>query len=451
MFLTHALRAIYRAAVVTGDSLWKYVSLLLSGTAPAQAFNADASINNNVLTIVGDTKPSNFNPYTPGYYSNYFDGTGDYLTAASNSAFYLSTGNWTVEAWVYKSATGKKIIIGQTQNNAAPYSGWLIYVDASEKFVFEGNNGALLGSPTVTVPLNSWTHLAAVKSGSTLTLYQNGVSVNSGTVPAITDYSVQLTIGSYPFYTAGAEWNGYISNLRLVKGTAVYTAAFTPPTAPLTAITNTSLLTCQSKSFVDNSSNNFTLTRNGDVAVKSMNPFQGVTKGSMYFDGTGDYLVAPNNEAFKFGAGDFTIECWVYLSSFADGKAILTQGWPTVNAPYLIYTDTTVSKITLYLSSNGSSWDIAAGVAIVNSPTANTWYHIAVTRSGSTVRTFANGVQTSTFSTMATLYNAAYPLTVAGGVTGANNLNGYIADLRLTKAARYTANFTPPTAPLPTS
>ena len=67
-------------------------------------FNADASTNNFNVTINGDTKSNNFNPYQAGYYSNYFDGTTDYLNTPSNAAFGMGTGNFTVETWIYFTA-----------------------------------------------------------------------------------------------------------------------------------------------------------------------------------------------------------------------------------------------------------------------------------------------------------------------------------------------------------
>ena len=137
-------------------------------------------------------------------------------------------------------------------------------------------------------------------------MYVDGVSRGTGT--DTTNYT--STSGTwYVGQNDVANSNyliGYLSNLRIVKGTAVYTTAFTPPTAPLTAISNTSLLTCQSDRFRDNSGNSVGLGIGGNTKVTPFSPFPSTTaydsavnSGSGYFDGSGDYLTAPANPAFS--------------------------------------------------------------------------------------------------------------------------------------------------------
>jgi hypothetical protein len=138
---------------------------------------------------------------------------------------------------------------------------------------FDGPPVEIVNS-TSAVSLNQWSHVALVRNGSDLRAYLNGVGVANRTTSS--DYTGD------DFYIGTARDNpgvtrnytGYISNLRVVKGSAVYTSNFTPPTAPLTAITNTSLLTCQSPSpTTDYSSNAWPITVTGAVAQNGGGPF----------------------------------------------------------------------------------------------------------------------------------------------------------------------------------
>jgi len=193
-------------------------------------------------------------------------------------------------------------------SNTALGINMFINYDAPGQVQYRDSSGAPISS-SITVTAGSWNHYALVRSGSTITLWINGQS--GGTVTRTTNFTNTTCVLAQD-QGGGFNYKGYLSNFRMVVGTAVYTSSFTPSTTPLTAISGTSLLTSQSNQFIDNSANNFAMTSAGTVSVQRFNPFGTATAystsvigGSGYFDGSGDYLSAGSNSAFAVGTGDF--------------------------------------------------------------------------------------------------------------------------------------------------
>ena len=198
-----------------------------------------------------------------------------------------------------------------------------------------------------------------------------------------------------------------------------------------------------STTFTDSSSNNLTVTATGNAQISTAQSKFGGAAG--YFDGNGDYLTVASNPVFNFGTGDFTIEGWVYLSSVSGDWFIVSSSGS--GGMFFGYSSS-VSPYGWGVGRTGVAWDyITASTA-----TTNTWYHVAVCRSGTSLRIFVNGTQVGTTNTNSQSYNlSATSLTIASqGAT--YYLNGYIDELRVTKGtARYTANFTVPSAAFPDS
>jgi hypothetical protein len=451
------------------DAQFNYVTMLLHGDGTNGAQNntfLDSSTNNFTITRNGNTTQGSFSPYGSGW-SNVFDGSisSAYLSVATNTAFNCGTGNFTVEAFVNITAyTGSyPLIIG---NNNGGFSAGAIALTSQNATsggaskisltVYDVTSGGVTLAAASTNTIGGWTHFAVVRNGTSLVLYINGASSASTTISSGVTFDWGkngLLIGGGNWDTANGYYAGYISNLRLVKGTAVYTSAFTPSTTPLTAITNTSLLTCQSNRFIDNSANNFTITANSPSRVERFNPFGTATAystsvigGSGYFDGTGDYLTGTGSSNLAFGSGDFTIELWVYFNSVTSPPSyqfIYSSADSSVfaNTPVIYWYETSSSLI----FNNGGDLISTTGIK------AKTWYHVAVSRSSTTTKMFLNGVQVGS-ATDSTVYTnqPSRPMIGANG-NGSGNLpfSGYISDVRCVKGtAVYTAAFTPPTAPL---
>jgi hypothetical protein len=426
------------------DPQFNYVTMLLHGDGTNGAQNntfLDSSTNNFTITRNGNTTQGTFTPYGANW-SNYFDGTGDTLNTASNAAFGLGTGSWTLEAFVYPT-------VAQTDNwiIATNDAGKLrMRVGASGYLSFFTDTGNVSLNSTTVVTVNAWSHVAICYDGTTLSLFQNGTRTATATVSISNGSANACYIGSNTI--GGSFWNGYISNARVVKGTAVYSGAtYTVPTAPLTAITNTSLLTCADNRFIDDSTNNFTITKSGDVSVQRFSPFSPTTAystsvigGSGYFDGSGDYLTTPQNAAFNIGTGQFTVECFIYWN----GTALANGGYGLINlgnganggGPFtgwgLILDFDSGGKPTFYRF-DGTVYSYQSST----NPTANQWIHLAVSRNSSnTLSIWMNGVRVFT-GTVTTSFNNVNsdPLNFGyrqdGGTGGTHYFPGYISNARV--------------------
>ncbi|NBT06870.1 MAG: hypothetical protein EBS54_09245, partial [Betaproteobacteria bacterium] len=282
--------------IAASDTYFNLTTLLINGdTAPNVL--TDSSNNNFNLIAYGSTRASNFTPYGTGW-SNYFDGSNGYLNVSNTGLF--GSGDWTLELWINAPVGQSDKPIIEARNAAGGVgtsTGFtLTMITSTEIRVYSGSEVLR----TTVNYVNQWVHIALVKSGSITTMYCNGVSAGTTTsIGNMSDTSFIVGAGYYGVASLNVYGNFYLSNLRVVKGVAVYTGAFTPPTQPLAATqssgtnisaitgTQTVLLTCSANRFIDTSSNNFTVTRSGGVAVRSFNPFNitntGIS-GSMYFD-----------------------------------------------------------------------------------------------------------------------------------------------------------------------
>jgi hypothetical protein len=437
--MSGVLHGVLAAIAGARDAFFRYVTLLLNTNATNGAQNntfLDSSTNNFSITRNGDTTQGSFNPYMPtGYWSGYFDGTGDWLSVPDNAAFTLGSGDFTVEAWVYNGGTGSRQGICGQIDSAGTISSLSVYVEktAANKLLGGVASGSTSYTATSTadLPLNQWVHVAFVRNGNTGTLYINGTS--DGTV-SLTGVTVNDSTNTFSIGRLG-EFNslffpGYISNFRLVKGTAVYTANFTPPTSPLTAITNTSLLCLQDNRFKDNSTNAFAITVNGDTRISKFAPFNPPESystasygGSGYFDGTGDYLSIADSATIRFGTGAFTIQGWVYRGAAGATHTIAAKGGASTGWVLQI-TSTNVLRFT----------DTTTNIDTTTTIPASTWAHVAVVRTstGSNgLKLYINAVDSAT-GTSSTDFSQTDALNIGADRSNANAFNGYISNLKYT-------------------
>jgi hypothetical protein len=166
----------------------------------------------------------------------------------------------------------------------------------------------------------------------------------------------------------------------------------------------------------------------------------------MKFNGTSDYLQTPFQPQFQLGTANFTIEFWVYFNSVAANQRVAGQDNNTSTLTWAIYT-TVANRLDYYLSSNGSSWNIALGISM-GSIAINTWYYVALVRNGSTFTPYINSVAGTATTNAAALFASTSPVTIGASGVATTFFNGYIQDFRITRGIART--ITTPTEAFPT-
>lgn len=310
--------------------------------------------------------------------------------------------------------------------------------------------------------LNQWAHVVGTWDGTTAKLYLNGVLVSqsSSTVTSFsstptsyigreTDYTYspsgiidEVTISSVA-RTADEITNSY----RMGRDTRISQTVGDEYTKLLLHSNGTNASTA----FTDSSVWKKSVTTNGGAQIStSQSKFGG---SSAYFDGSGDYLTVSDSEDFEIANSDFTIDTWAYPTSLPiGGRIVFAKGNSSQFGPYLIQlqsSDGVNGYWYFYSSSNGSSWDVASN-ALIGTASINTWQHLAVVKTGNTIKLFLNGVKASSDVTLSSQPINNTDSFVVGRIAesvASQEFVGYIDELRISKGiARWTGDFTPPSA-----
>lgn len=291
------------------------------------------------------------------------------------------------------------------------------------------------------IPIGRWFHFALVRNTSNITsAFLDGVQLTHDSTQGQNNFA-----GTIPFTTLGIfdysaspyqAFNGYISNFRVVNGTALYSANFTPSTSPLPAITNTAFLSCVENRFKDNSLNNYNITPYGNVQVDTFSPFSNSTDyspgahgGSGFFPGNGAYLEL--NSVLSL-AGNFTVEAWIYTKDTSNGMILASSSSSTSPNHQILR----VYSGKLLFSDYNASFTVTGGT-IYN----NQWTHVAVVRSSTTVNLYINGKNVVSASGSANTLSVK----VIGAIRFQNSMvdiyTGYISNMRVTNSVLYNADF----------
>ena len=201
------------------------------------------------------------------YFNNSSSNSLKFTESAVNT---FGTGDFTMECWIYPLASAQTMYVVSGSSSCAVLG---VYTGASGQ-LFLGNEQITNSAGytgTLNIAINTWHHVAITRQSGTVKIYWNGVFQTTSTNGPADFTNPCYIVGTNN--SGDSPVNGYVSNVRLVKGTAVYTANFTPSTTPLTALSGTGLLTCQGPNYYkDNSGNNLISTLAGTAIGSAFGP-----------------------------------------------------------------------------------------------------------------------------------------------------------------------------------
>ena len=389
-----------------------------------------------------------------------FDGSGDVLTVPNSADFRLGNDDFTIEFWFVYDGTiaSTRTLFSLFENASVDRRSYQTEVRSDGVIRFEyttdGSSGISFDSEAGTISAGTWYHYAVTRTNGIITQYLNGASVSIGFVS--TNSFFNNTDDPFRIGALNAAVNqpftGHITNFRVVKGKALYTANFKPPMRELEVTPETTLLCCQSKTDASLEKTGKTITVTGNAVASELTPgiLTPVPKagagsaitGSVEFTSTNDALVLSAGEDFAYGTGDFTIEAWIQPQGAVSGetKAIFTQ--TQSGNDYIVFKVDSDKAI----KATFGSTTVSGGTVEVGS-----WHHVAVTRASNTVKIFVNGVA-SAGTTVSTDFSDTTRNPTIGQYThtyGNIEYYGFISNFRIVKGtALYTDSFIPPTREL---
>lgn len=160
--------------------------------------------------------------------SGLFDGTGDYLSTSSSADFDLFGGAFTVECWIRVSASTPADCIWHIESASNSYLSVFVDSLAIKMYSIVAGAGGGFKITTSAISVNTWTHIALTKTGSTFTLWVNGASGGTSTTTTYPTGNMPLYIARSGTAATSQDFLGWIDDFRVTKGVCRYTAGFSP-------------------------------------------------------------------------------------------------------------------------------------------------------------------------------------------------------------------------------
>jgi hypothetical protein len=478
------------------DPVWANTVFLchFDGTNNQTGVLTDNSAANTIIQTYGTAALSTTQKYF-GTTSLYLDGSGyvkpDYPSGTSPSydlGTITTSTNLTVEFYARYSVidSNERVFVahGLPGSGGNGVGGWSVGTTDSGKIFFSASKNSTAGTGwyaryitdnVVISSTSTWYYITVMITNGVPSIYVDGVLQASSFLTTTSAYATSIigfntTRTTYGIIVGALDsdstnpavssyFSGYIDDMRLTTNIARYNANYSTPTLafpnsnclPGDPYWVNTVLLCHfdganaSPTFIDSSSYGRTITRAGAAQLSTAQSVFGQSSG--LFDGSGDYCAAPVSTDFDYTSTDFTMEAYVKLVGYSSSYAgvyevMIVSTWNASSNPngWQFGISGTVSSYT-----DVTFYDGTTTFYFPNSFALNTWYNVAVTRSGSSIRAFVNGTQVGTTQTSTGACDGATELRIANlnDPVYRKELNGYMDELRMTKSvARYTSSYT---------
>ena len=419
-----------------------------------------------------------------------FNGSSQYLsTPYSTDWNILTQTNFTIDLWVkHTNYTGVETYVTQWEDGSNFWR--LTHQDTTQGIRFEAENdgGGVVdsGSGAYIITDTNWHHVALCKVGDLYALYVDGTQYAYVSDSDTDTYSGGLYVGIRGDASSATAFDGEMKMLRIqhsnVFGAAPVVGLTDVIKVPInttdyTVTTDTKLLlefdgypgdTDDTNGFLTDSGNTVhTISNNGSTPClypdapnrhwtdegntgHAVSGF-GTAKidwmtvydtGCLWLDGNSDYLTVPDSDDWDIvSSGNFTVECWARWDALSTHDNLIGQ-YQAVGSDAWYFGIISENTLRFYAERAAQPSLIAYDESWV--PTLNTWYHLAVVRTGSNFQFYVNGLALGTGYTNSNYLNAlSGSLAIGATNTGAHLLDGFMDEVRISNTARYSANFIP--------
>lgn len=444
----------------TGDPYFANVVLLHLSGADGETAIADTGPNTLPFTRVGTPTISSGQQLFGGN-SLYLSTTTQGYTSPANAAFQFGTGDFTVEFWVYMTATSSGDFLQFGARDATGSNRWAVNMQPNNVCGFLVDSTNFCNTNTGAIGTGAWKHVAFVRSGTTLRSFVNGADQgNNGTVSTNFNNASTFRIGDEPAFSGFATT--YLREIRITKGIARYTGNFVIPTAAFPdgvpvghtgadSYFQDTVLWFQAEDytgqgrFLDSSSYGNVITNTGTPTASQLD-YAFRRQGASSHYGVNIGLQVPDGAHLRMDISDFYARAWVYVTGYAltnspavvfgqenattaTGRWMLTiQSPPSANA----------NKLAFYYQGSTILFS-------TNTVPLNQWVELAVSVSSGTIRIFIDGTLEGSVARPGS-FSAAIGWRFRGSGSGATSFSGWMDDFRVIKGqAVHTASYTPAT------